>query len=737
MALLALVLIAVLGAYANHFRNTFHFDDFHTVVDNPAIRSLGNVPRFFTDAATFSVLPANRTYRPIVSMMLALDYRLGGGYDPVYFHLSTFLLFLAQVACLFFLYGSILDRVRPREENVWLALAGAAWFGLHPAMSETVNYVIQRGDLYCTLGCVAALAIYARWPRQRKTGIYLAPFALALLSKPPAAVFPVLLFLYVLLIEEDRATWAAARRALLAALPAVVVTAGLMTFESHMTPKTFAPSILSPWDYRMTQPYVWMRYCFALLLPLHLNVDTDLRAFTQFGWRALVGFVFVGGLTAGIWASLRRRALRPVAFGLLWFVVTQLPTSLYPLSEVENDHRMFFSFVGLMLAVVCLADEAMRRWVPRERSAWVGAAAVVVLAAYGWGAHVRNEVWKTEESLWQDDVEKSPKNGRGLMIYGLTQMNVGRYPVALDLFERALVLTPTYATLEVNLGVVSAAMGNDDKAKGHFLRAIELAPADDTPLAFYGQYLIQKGRFAEAVDVLRRSVAANGARMMQRALLVEALAKSGDADGAKTEAQEALRIDPGNAAVQRAIEAPVLQGAAMWIQMSLAQYQKQEFQQSIESAKKALEIDPRSAEAYNNIGAAYAEMGDLQNAAANEKKALEINPGLQIARNNLNAYTARIGQPAGAKTADNFLDESLQLNLAGKFDESIAAARAALKLKPDYAEAWNNIAADYAAEKKWDRAIDAAKKAIALKPDYPLAKNNLAWAQAEKQKAGH
>jgi hypothetical protein len=48
----------------------------------------------------------------------------------------------------------------------------------------------------------------------------------------------------------------------------------------------------------------------------------------------------------------RRRALYPISFGLLWFVVTQLPTSIYPLSEVENDHRMFFSFVGLVLAVV-------------------------------------------------------------------------------------------------------------------------------------------------------------------------------------------------------------------------------------------------------------------------------------------------------------------------------------------------------------------------------------------------
>lgn len=92
--LLLAVLLAVCVAYANSFQNSFHYDDFHTITDNPAVRSLRNVPRFFTDATTFSVLPANRTYRPIVSTTLALDYALGHGYKPFWFHFSTFLFFL-------------------------------------------------------------------------------------------------------------------------------------------------------------------------------------------------------------------------------------------------------------------------------------------------------------------------------------------------------------------------------------------------------------------------------------------------------------------------------------------------------------------------------------------------------------------------------------------------------------------------------------------------------------------
>src|SRR5258708_959871 len=44
-ASLAAVLLVFL-AYSNSFRNSFHFDDSHVIVDNLFIRSLANIPRF-------------------------------------------------------------------------------------------------------------------------------------------------------------------------------------------------------------------------------------------------------------------------------------------------------------------------------------------------------------------------------------------------------------------------------------------------------------------------------------------------------------------------------------------------------------------------------------------------------------------------------------------------------------------------------------------------------------------
>ncbi len=629
-------------AYANSFHNGFHFDDFHSVVDNPAIRNINNVPRFFTDATTFSVLPANRTYRPIVSTSLAFDYAMGRGYVPFWFHLSTFLIFVGLFFLLDRLYELVFSKTQPSPANRWLALGAAAWFCLHPAMAETVNYVIQRGDLYCTVGCVAALFVYARYPRLRLSGIYLLPLVFALLSKPPAAVFPVLLYFYVFFFEGKQRR---VRVSLIAALPSAAVAAGMLWLQSAMTPKTFVPSILSPWVYRLTQPYVWLRYFGEFILPLHLNVDTDLAPIDHVDLRVVIGLLFLLLLLAAILITARRRGLFPIAFGLIWFVVTQLPTSLYPLSEVENDHRMFFSFVGLMLAAVwggwCLF-ERLPSWtrLPTVRTA-VMVLAIFALSGYAYGVRMRNKVWHDEASLWRDDVEKSPHNGRGLMIYGLTQMSKGQYPSALDLFTRALAFTPNYSTLEINLGVVNGAMADQGEAfrtplaEAHFLRAIALAPTADEPHAYYGRWLKNHARTAEAIAQLKIATVLNPERLFQRDELISAYMLAGDVNAAHQAAQQTQAIEPDDPVASQMLAHPNMPTAAVWINRSLSEYQRGQYEQAIDSAQHALQLDPNSAEAWNNIAAGNAGLHRWADAIAAAEKAIALKPDLQLARNNL------------------------------------------------------------------------------------------------------
>ncbi len=759
---LAMLLLAVCLVYGNSLSNGFHFDDFHTVTDNPAVRSLGNMRRIFTDTTAFSVLPANQTYRPVVTASLALDYALGHGYAPLAFHLSTLFWFLLLLALLFFLSEDLFNRVEPSPANHRLALGLAGWFGLHPAMAETVNYVIQRGDLYCTLGCVAALFFYARWPRLRCYGLYLLPFVLAMLSKPPAAVFALLLLLFCFFFKQEEQPPAIRwRRSMVSALPALVVAALLLWLQSAMTPKSFLPSIISPADYRLTQGYVWMRYAAALFLPLHLNVDTDLRPFSAVNAQALMGIAFVLGLVVAIAYTGRHRRLYPIAFGLLWFVITQLPTSLYPLSEVENDHRMFFSFPGLMLAVVWTLHVVYRSMLARSgsRRHWLRPAVTTVvmfcLCGYAWGAHRRNAIWYSEDTLWADDVAKSPHNGRGLMIYGLTRMNAGDLAGALQLYTQALAYTPNYPTLEINLGIVNGLMaaqghpGLNTVAERHFQRAIALASGDDTTHTYYGRWLLTQGRLTEATTQLQTAVALNAQRLMQRDLLLSAYQQAGDAAAARSLARQTLAVAPEDAGALAVLTGdparPAQSAVGDLMNASLAAYREGQFQQSIEEARRALALDPHLAEAWNNIGAGYGGLHQWPAAIAAEEQALRLNPRLQIAQNNLRWFlnqslpgvSPRTRESDLPLTASDYVNLSQTLHQQGRYEESIAAAKKALLLNDHSAEAWNNIAADEEGLHRWEEATAAARRAIVIRPDFQLAKNNLAWAQQQKATERH
>src|SRR5262249_5683998 len=155
-------------------------------------------------------------------------------------------------------------------------------------------------------------------------------------------------------------------------------------------------------------------------LPLHLSADTDLAPLGNI-WRveALGGIVFLVALAYVITKTASYPLTRPIAFGLVWFVLAMIPTSSFPLAEVENDHRMYFPFVGLTLAMSSVCVIGLFRIHDRSSRRAATAALGCMLLLLAAGTRRRNAVWRSEESLWRDVTLKSPGNGRGWMNYGL------------------------------------------------------------------------------------------------------------------------------------------------------------------------------------------------------------------------------------------------------------------------------------------------------------------------------
>ena len=85
-------------------------------------------------------------------------------------------------------------------------------------------------------------------------------------------------------------------------------------------------------------------------------------------------------------------------------------------------------------------------------------------------------------------------------------------------------------------------------------------------------------------------------------------------------------------------------------------------------------------------------------------------------------------------TAAGYLDQSLAYYNQGDYEKCIDACKQAIKLKPDYADAYSNMGAAYNQLKQWQNGIDACEQALKINPNHKLAKGNLDWAKSNINK---
>ena len=359
--LAAILLLLTVTAYSNSFHNSFHFDDSHTIVNNLFIRNVANIPLFFKDSTTFSSLPANQTYRPVVTATLAIDYWLGGGlHDTFYFHIAMFIMFIMQGILMFFFYQKIFECTDCREGITFTALLAAGWYLLHPPMQR--RSIISSPGQTPFQRCLSFLCfvLYVRSAFCRQWHLYLIPLALGMLTKPIAFIFPVLLLIYSFFFEEKASlTRAFSKKGAEPSVGCFQEGCAIISFYARHAHRyqdngtvdldpggSIAVSVCD------NSALCLYEIFFFLFSPCRLSADTDLLPFTSIvDARFFAGAFFMAALLALAILTSAKQTLRPISFGILWFIITLLPTSIIPLAEVMNDHRVFLPYIGLMLSV--------------------------------------------------------------------------------------------------------------------------------------------------------------------------------------------------------------------------------------------------------------------------------------------------------------------------------------------------------------------------------------------------
>jgi tetratricopeptide (TPR) repeat protein len=661
-----LILLGIIGIitlfYGNHFHNAFHFDDSHVIVDNPYVKNLDKAPQFFRDASTFSSLPQNQTYRPLLTMMFAIDYKLAKGLNPYWFHLDSFFWFILTVISVFLITNHFFKASSFGKQAIQtLPFVAAAWFGLHTANAETVNYISARSDIFSGFAVVSSMVLWIYLPKLRKFGLYLIPFIAGIFAKEQTIMFlPIFATYYWLFVQKKSFADLFSFKQLpaiktLIAKSAVVIIIAIIgaILVIKMASSSFTPGGTNRGLYILTQTWVICRYLVAFLIPANLSADSDWTIIHNvFDERIILGVLVVTLLIIMAFKLSKTEKNRPIAFGIAWFFMALLPTSLVPLAEVTNDHRMFFPFIGLTIALIWTVGILLEQF--SQKRAVVTLIILLIptyLLANGIGVYQRNKVWKTEESLWLDVTQKSPMNGRGLMNYGLTQMRMGNLERADAYYQRALLFTPQYPILYINIGICKNAMGNPQEAEYSFKKAIEFGSSLYEPYYYYSDFLFKNNRKGEAKDLVEKSLAINPWYMNSRYLAMSIYNDTENWQKLEEITSETLQKFPSDstatkfkiASQKKESKIDTYKRVALeksspeiYLSLSLELYNKGDFHGCIEACNKALELKPDYAEAYNNICSAYNALGMYDKAIQAGEQALKINPNYILAKNNLN-----------------------------------------------------------------------------------------------------
>ena len=608
-----------------------------------------------------------------------MNYAIGR-LDVLSYHVGNLLIHLLAALTLFGILRRtlLLPALRDRfgGASTGLAAAAALLWALHPLQTESVTYLVQRAE--SLMGLCYLLTLYAvvrgasserPWPWYAGAAV---ACAVGMGAKEVIATAPIVVLLYDRAFLGGSFREAFRRRAgLYVGLAAswAVFGAMLLLYKGSGA-AGFGISMVTPWQYALTQPGVILHYLRLSFWPQPLCLDYSWPFATAFTQAAPEAFALAALLAAAGWAAVRRPA---AGFLGAWFFLILAPTSsVMPIKDACFEHRMYLSLAAVVAGAVIAGYALLRRLTPQAASAAV-ILALAVAAALGCATFQRNAQYRSEISIWEDTTRKRPENAHAWNGLAQAYDDAARYKDALQVCDRSLAVDPgsnLYDTAAdyCDRGVACAGLGRLTEALQDYDEAVALYP--DYALAYNNRGLVcaTMGRMAEAIRDYDKAIELNsdyGEAYVNRGI---AYAQSGRDEEALRDFDQALRLDPDY--------------ALGYYNRGIARAESGRLDDAIRDYDTAIALGPDYAEMYESRGIAYARSARLAEALRDFDKAVELKP------NDAQAHHMRGVVLAGA----------------GRFDAAIRDYDEAIKLNPDFAPAYNNRAIAYYQVKAYDKA---------------------------------
>lgn len=534
--LLGAVLLFFLSfaVYYNTLSNGFVSDDADLILTNPWIKDAANIGRIYSSHTMgYCEICPPISYRPSIFAYYILEYALFG-LAPAGWHFVNILLHSINSVAVFALLA-VLFRDAFKEQpdsSPILALAapfaGAAFFASHPVNNEPVAWISCVGELTFALLSLAAFLIHIRSMKTVDGGSSLKAFAYriapallyfaALTFKETAIFLPLLVFIY------DRLNYGSEKllsRSMITRYLPYFVAASLYLLArfaalGNITPQDTFHEYLSVFQFLVNSFVLFIQYIGMLFVPVNDHPMQLFRpVYSLFEPKALLSIVGLSVTAAALLAF--RKRINPLYFlAISIMILPILPVLISPaISKAPlADRYLYFPSIGFSAILALLMRQAIgASWKKKFATGAAISVAALAVLAYSFEAARKNQVWKSDVTLWGAAAAASPGHYLALYRTGKALIKEGRGQEAIPLLAESIRTNSGRKNPDLTILLLSRKMlaseyyreGMAAEAVSEYAEILKLSPDDLIANYNLARFHESKGDFDYAIELYLRA----------------------------------------------------------------------------------------------------------------------------------------------------------------------------------------------------------------------------------------
>ena len=466
-----------LAIYAVVLSAPLFFDDQQFIEWNHHVTGF-DLAEIYSSSVTEGAGFQSNTYRPNQQLVYALIYKFFG-LSPVPYHLFSLMVHIANAMLVFLL----LNALSLHRTGCFLA---SLVFLVHPIQTQAVSYVSGLAGpfalMFLLAGIHAWIASLAQERSGRRAGLFAAALILfvgAFFTKSDMVILaPLTIVLAIYFVLSGRIQ--ASRYLVLSLASFSLLAFGFLAIKLTLLNFAGASGMITGSNVYTENLHIRLftfisvldRYAELILWPAVMSYGKPLTAYSSLlTYHGLAGLLI---LAIGAMAVLRVRQAPLVFLGCGWFFAALAPYSgVIPLTAMYLEHWLYAPLIGPVMLLAGLYHQLTPA--ARNRAAAIAVSVLLILMLR---TGVRNYEWADAERFYLAEIRNAEPSMQMFNNLAIHLESVGKTEEAIEILEFIISNVDTAPEPHVNLARISAERGEFERARGGFLRALEIDPVN-------------------------------------------------------------------------------------------------------------------------------------------------------------------------------------------------------------------------------------------------------------------